>query len=200
MSSDQSNPLKHTKDTGDDYNSSSDHTFEEPCSSSDEPSNDEEEETTSKSEFDWNTIPDDVAAKALSLNLEIVPMVADGNCMYRCFSEEVYGTADRHLEARKRVVTFLRSRKKRFSPFIDSSFDRYLRHTARNGVWGSELELLALTDIYLSKGGRVTVLQDRGRANLVLTPQEVVRRGTKVDEVWLAYIHGGHYVRCKRMK
>ncbi len=60
------------------------------------------------------------------------------NCLFRAFSDQLYGTSDRHAEIRRDVVDFMRSNAQDFEPFLvdEVSFDRHLELLGRDGTFG----------------------------------------------------------------
>ncbi|PHJ25513.1 otu-like cysteine protease domain-containing [Cystoisospora suis] len=76
----------------------------------------------------------------------------DGNCMFRAFSDQLYGTQDYHLYIRWMAVEVMRIRRRDFEPFIDEAdgpnFDAYLSKINTPGEWADDRELRALSMLY----------------------------------------------------
>ncbi|EPR56551.1 OTU family cysteine protease [Toxoplasma gondii GAB2-2007-GAL-DOM2] len=76
----------------------------------------------------------------------------DGNCMFRAFSDQLYGTQDYHFYIRQMAVEVMRIKQSEFEPFIDEadgpSFEAYLSKIATAGEWADDRELRALSMLY----------------------------------------------------
>ncbi|PFH36471.1 OTU family cysteine protease [Besnoitia besnoiti] len=76
----------------------------------------------------------------------------DGNCMFRAFSDQLYGTQDYHFYLRRMAVEVMRIRRREFEPFVDEAdgpnFDAYLEKIATAGEWADDRELRALSMLY----------------------------------------------------
>ena len=81
----------------------------------------------------------------------IVEVEGDGNCLFRSVSHQLYNTTDHHALIRRIVIQYLSLEREYFSQFVidgDTKFDEYLEHTQRNGAWGDDLEIQAMSEIY----------------------------------------------------
>lgn len=82
---------------------------------------------------------------------EIKKIKNDGNCMFRAVSDQVYGKDEYHQIIREKCVEYILLDKEYFSQFIDGGekeFDDYIRRMKKNGIWGDDVELKALSEIY----------------------------------------------------
>lgn len=60
------------------------------------------------------------------LNLVIIDMEGDGNCLFRSISHQAYGTCDFHLEIRQKCMNYILAGKEFFKVFIaDEDIDVY---------------------------------------------------------------------------
>lgn len=78
----------------------------------------------------------------------------DGNCMFRAFSDQLYGTQCYHLYIRRMTVELMRLKTREFACFVDniddpdSNFEKYLDKIANQGEWSDDRELRALSILY----------------------------------------------------
>lgn len=78
----------------------------------------------------------------------IKKVVGDGNCMFRAFSDQVYGSEKYHNVLREKCMDYLVVQKRFFQPFIEGDFDCYINEKRKDGIWGDDIELEALSEIY----------------------------------------------------
>lgn len=55
----------------------------------------------------------------LPLNLTIRDVKADGNCLFRCFSLQMYGNEDQHGGVRHEICNYVEDNRDNFEPFIE---------------------------------------------------------------------------------
>lgn len=131
-------------------------------------------------------------AKALeNLGFIVVPIMGDGNCLFRSISDQVYGDERYHAIVREAAVQLMILRKPEFSAFIseaDGGFDAYVRRMMRQGVWGGDQEIQALTELY-QRPIEVWIYSEEAGAKL----GREVRPIGGVEPIRLAFITEGHY-------
>ena len=81
-------------------------------------------------------------------NFEIKEVSGDGNCLFRAISDQVYGSDEYHEKIREMCMNYLTVQKKFFQFFIEGDFDEYIKEKSKSGVWGDDIELEALSEIY----------------------------------------------------
>ena len=81
-------------------------------------------------------------------NFLIKKVVGDGNCMFRAFSDQVYGSEKYHNVLREKCMDYLVVQKRFFAQFIEGDFDSYINEKRKDGIWGDDIELEALSEIY----------------------------------------------------
>ena len=81
-------------------------------------------------------------------NFLIKKVVGDGNCMFRAFSDQIYGSEKYHNVLREKCMDYLVVQKRFFEQFIEGDFDSYINEKRKNGIWGDDIELEALSEIY----------------------------------------------------
>ena len=101
------------------------------------------------------TLNEDQEAK-IKKNIEqlhffIKKMGGDGNCMFRAVSDQVYGNEEYHDIIREKCMDYLLIERDFFSQFVeggDKEFDNYINMKRKSGVWGDDVELQAISEIY----------------------------------------------------
>ena len=81
----------------------------------------------------------------------IKKMGGDGNCLFRAVSDQVYGNEEYHYVIREKCMDYLLIEREFFSQFIeggDKEFDNYINMKRKSGVWGDDIELQAISEIY----------------------------------------------------
>ena len=81
-------------------------------------------------------------------NFEIIEIDGDGNCLFRAVSDQVYGSDEYHEIIRQKCMDYLEVQKKFFKLFIEGDFDDYIKKKRKNGIWGDDIELESLSEIY----------------------------------------------------
>lgn len=84
-------------------------------------------------------------------NLKIFPVEGDGNCLFRSFSHQLYGDTCFHDIIRASAMKYISIEREYYSQYIVGGLDKvdeYLEHQSRNGAWGDDIEIQALSEIY----------------------------------------------------
>mmetsp|Transcript_9648 Transcript_9648/g.17765 ORF Transcript_9648/g.17765 Transcript_9648/m.17765 type:complete len:546 (-) Transcript_9648:1879-3516(-) len=125
-------------------------------------------------------------------NLSIVEMVGDGNCLFRAISHQVYGTAAHHALVREYCVNYMEYERAYFEPFVvggKDGFDAYVAHKRKSGVWGDDIELQAMCELY-DRPAEVYTFDAYEGARCLRTFHEDNRRR---PPMMLSFYGGGHY-------
>lgn len=93
--------------------------------------------------------------------LTIVDMHADGNCLFRALSDQLFGDCgSRHAQIRSDICDFMEQNQEDFQVFLvlddedceededAKDFDGYLTSMREDGEWGGNLELVAAARLY----------------------------------------------------
>jgi hypothetical protein len=84
-----------------------------------------------------------------SVYRNIVPMLGDGNCLFRSLS---YSTPETHNELRQRLVRYLMQNLPKYKGFVeDCDMGMYSQCMGKDGVWGDELMIRVFCDSSLGK-------------------------------------------------
>ena len=74
-------------------------------------------------------------------------MEADGNCLFRSISDQLYGNDSQHLKLRSEILEFMVSHTAHFELFWDdeedSTFETYITRMRGSGTWAGNQELFA---------------------------------------------------------
>ena len=97
--------------------------------------------------------PGMVAVPNLPMVKRSTTMGQDGNCLFRAVSHHLYGTQDRHAEARAKAVEWLRGRPHLVEAYaVEGSghlgAGAWLAGMAKVGTWGDELAILGLAEAH----------------------------------------------------
>ncbi|KAM9964330.1 hypothetical protein ACTFIW_004088 [Dictyostelium discoideum] len=117
------------------------------------------------------------------LNLSRKEIPKDGSCLFRCVSESIFGTQNYHSRVRIQCIKYLELNRDLFEPFacIHNPWEKYILEMKKDGTWGGEVELQAISLIYEVN---FIIYIGNGTTN--------VNNGFKKD-IQLAYCHGEHY-------
>ncbi|CAN8247083.1 unnamed protein product [Cochlearia groenlandica] len=117
---------------------------------------------------------------------EIRRMLEDGNCLFRAVADQVYGDSDSYDMARQMCMDYMEHERDHFSQFITEGFTSYLKRKRRDKVYGNNVEIQALAEmynrpihIYSYSTEPINIFQ--GNYN------------TDTPPIRLSYHHGNHY-------
>ena len=89
--------------------------------------------------------------KLEEIGLKIKIVAGDGNCLFRSVSDQVYGNEELHGLVREYCMNYINVEREFFSQYIVGgidAFDEYITNKRQNGIWGDDLEIEALSEIY----------------------------------------------------
>ena len=72
----------------------------------------------------------------------------DGNCLFRTISDQLYGVENHHRELRQVVMDYILKEKDFFMNYVEGDIDEYIEKKRMDGVWGDDVELQAVSEIY----------------------------------------------------
>ena len=83
----------------------------------------------------------------IQYGLTIIEVGGDGNCLFRSISDQLDGTQMNHKQYRKDAIDYMLQNRDNFEPFIedDVPFDEYIDDMDKDGEWGGNLEIQALS-------------------------------------------------------
>ena len=80
--------------------------------------------------------------------LHVKRILPDGNCLFRCVADRVYGDAEMHDVVRRLCLDHIERERDHFSAYMTQDFDAYVRRKRRDRVFGNHLEMQAISEIY----------------------------------------------------
>ena len=94
-----------------------------------------------------NEIDEKIKNELESLGYYVVEAKGDGNCLFRSVSEQIEGDENNYKKYRERCVDYILQNKDDFAPFLDEDepFDNYIEKISKDGEWGGNLEIYALS-------------------------------------------------------
>ncbi|WVQ85100.1 hypothetical protein IAT38_007264 [Cryptococcus sp. DSM 104549] len=95
-----------------------------------------------------------VKAEISRLGLALRDVQGDGNCLFRCLSDQVFGGEKRHSEIRKLVCDYLESHRETMEGFVvpfmkdGEGYDGYVKRMRQPKQFGSHIEIQAAARIF----------------------------------------------------
>ena len=131
---------------------------------------------------------------------------ADGNCLFRSISHQLYGTDKHHSTLRALCMDYMESEQAYFEPFVavasagddpDSfnahdAFSRYVKRLRKPSVWGDEPEIQALCELFSVSASVYEVSPSTGALRLLRRFQMPPAKGV-TDTMRLLYLGRCHY-------
>eukprot|EP01134_Creolimax_fragrantissima_P002431 CFRG2431T1 len=125
------------------------------------------------------------------LGLKLVESEGDGNCQFRSFSYQLYGTQEHYKHVRKLIAGWMREHPNSFNFYFgnEKEFETYLVKMERDRTWGDEMTLKAASDLFAT---RVHVISSTlENWYLTYTPDSEPDENNK--QMFLAYVSPVHY-------
>ncbi|KAL8271374.1 hypothetical protein Esti_004708 [Eimeria stiedai] len=148
----------------------------------------------------------DEALSELVANMVTRECEGDGNCLYRAFSDQLYGSQEHHLFLRKLAVEVMQRCQATFEAFVDEGegpFERWLQTKRTYGEWADYREMHALLLLF---GAPIFVFDEHLQLLQTFEPEEEKRRlpsspGETLTPIRLMW-HGklGHYTSLHYVK
>lgn len=130
------------------------------------------------------------AEKLALKNLHIMQVEGDGNCLFRSISHQLYGSENYHKNLRELTMNYITLEKEFFAQYIVGGMEAFTEYIARkrqDGVWGDDVEIEAMSEIY----GISIVIFAYDNKPLRTFHEDVDT--TKVREIKLSYHGRSHY-------
>ncbi|XP_078441566.1 OTU-like cysteine protease family protein isoform X2 [Wolffia australiana] len=83
-----------------------------------------------------------------SKGYEVKRMLEDGNCLFRAVADQVYGDPEAFDMVRQMCIDYMERERDHFSQFVTESFMSYCKRKRRDKVYGNNLEIQALSEMY----------------------------------------------------
>lgn len=123
--------------------------------------------------------------------LKVKVVAGDGNCLFRSVSDQIYGSENFHALVRESCMNYISLEKEFFSQYIIGgleAFEDYVVHKRQNAVWGDDLEIEALSEIY-ELPIAIYAYDDKP----MRTFHETSNEGTRTRPVQLSYHGRSHF-------
>ena len=84
------------------------------------------------------------------LCLKVKEMEGDGNCLFRAVADQLEGDESMHAIYRQKTVEYILENKEMYTFFIedDETIEEYCQDMAKDGVWGDQLEINAMANVF----------------------------------------------------
>ncbi|CAM9494188.1 unnamed protein product, partial [Heterosigma akashiwo] len=129
-----------------------------------------------------------LAQRLRHLDVRDVQMADDGNCQFRAFSQELYGTQRAHGHVRRRALAYIEAHAGDFGAFFaEGEFPSYLAKMHQPRTWGDELTLRAVAESYGIKVHVITSTEDNWYLHYDPTEIKIQK------QVFLTYVSPIHY-------
>ncbi|KAF8048289.1 hypothetical protein N665_2579s0004 [Sinapis alba] len=121
-----------------------------------------------------------------SKGFEIRRMLEDGNCLFRAVADQVYGDSESYDLTRQMCMDYMEHERDHFSQFITEGFTSYLKRKRRDKVYGNNVEIQALAEMY----NRPIHIY-----SYTTEPINIFQGSYNTDTppIRLSYHHGNHY-------
>ena len=83
-----------------------------------------------------------------SIGMLVHDVGSDGNCLFRAIAHQAYGDEEEHRMVRIRCMDYIQKEGDYFKGFIEGGLEAYANHKKVNGVWGDDIEIQAMSEIY----------------------------------------------------
>ncbi|KAG2331888.1 hypothetical protein Bca4012_018540 [Brassica carinata] len=121
-----------------------------------------------------------------SKGFEIRRMLADGNCLFRAVADQVYGDSESYDLTRQMCMDYMEHERDHFSQFITEGFTSYLNRKRRDKVYGNNVEIQALAEMY----NRPIHIYSYSTEPINIFQGSY---NTDTPPIRLSYHHGNHY-------
>jgi hypothetical protein len=84
------------------------------------------------------------------LGMASVEMEGDGNCQFRAFADQLFGSQQHHATVRAAVIAHMKAASEFFGMYFESTaeYNAYLRDMSHSRTWGDELTLRACVEAF----------------------------------------------------
>lgn len=140
-----------------------------------------------------NEIDEKFAEELKNIGFYIKEVKGDGNCLFRCVSEQIEENENNYEIYRQKCVEYMKENKDDFIPFLEENepFDTYIEKISKDGEWGGNLEIYALS-MALKMNFYIYIYQQ---------PIYIVKNHEEpVKNIMLTYHNGKHYNSLRKLE
>jgi len=120
---------------------------------------------------------------------KIKKMGEDGNCLFRSVADQIFGDEDMHDQVRNDCMNYLSAERNHYSQFVTEDFEEYIKRKRQNRVFGNNLEIQAMGEMYNRPIEIYTFKQDKLHVENIFHDQY----NTDNAPIRLSYHNGNHY-------
>ncbi|KAI9291010.1 cysteine proteinase [Neoconidiobolus thromboides FSU 785] len=126
------------------------------------------------------------------LNLMLLDVLGDGNCLFRSLSDQLYGNVEQHREVRKETCDYLLENSKEFELFFseEETFGDHLTRMRNEGTFGGNVELVAFARKFKVK---VNIYQEDGNVMRIDFDNKDNNNMEEIKTLHIAYHSWEHY-------
>lgn len=131
------------------------------------------------------------------LGLYAAATKADGNCLFRALSDQVYGDDSHHTDIRQQVMKYVKDNAGHFAAFVGEfgeNLDQYISRLVQDGVYGGHIEIVGFSDSY-----KMPVVIYQAENLYIVEPQSSPNTEWK-KSAHVAYHTWEHYSSVRRIK
>lgn len=77
----------------------------------------------------------------------VYSVASDGNCFFRCISQELTGQQTYHSKLRAKLCEFIENHREKFEAYVDCSFSKHLRRMKRDSTWATHAEIFGMATL-----------------------------------------------------
>ena len=133
-------------------------------------------------------------------DLEVVPVLGDGNCLFRSVAHQVYGDEELHGLVREKCMDYMEINAPFFSQFIEggmATFPLYIKAKRNTSCWGDDPEIQSMCELYNRPADIWAYDHQHGARKLRTFHEAANSQGSETlscrPSMRLSYYGGGHY-------
>ncbi|TGZ66983.1 hypothetical protein CRM22_005050 [Opisthorchis felineus] len=79
---------------------------------------------------------------------KIIKVQADGACLFRSVSHQIFGDEEKHDVVRNQVIDYMLKNKEHFSAYVTEDFEHYINRKRDITCYGNHIEIQAIAELY----------------------------------------------------
>ena len=99
------------------------------------------------SEYSGESDEDEINTTPLTSIFKIIPSKTDGNCLFHTLNNFVFGGQFTAKYIREEICDFIIKKRQMYEHLWEGNLDNHITNMRKNGYWGTNLELLAFSDL-----------------------------------------------------
>ena len=106
-----------------------------------------DEITDESSEYSGESDEDEINTTPLTSIFKIIPSETDGNCLFHTLNNIVFGGQFTAEYIREEICDFIIKKRQIYEHLWEGNLDNHITNMRKDGYWGTNLELLAFSDL-----------------------------------------------------